>query len=151
MPTPISVNMLSRRVLSEVHARWKSGRPAQATTGVASASSTQASQLPNACCTGMPGIRSLMASRKTGTLKSRLTRKRRIMSSNSGLLSSALRETGSSAMPQIGQSPGSRDRTSGCMGHVYSSACFAGADFRGSRYRGGSASNFVRQLALQKP
>src|SRR5712692_4364044 len=114
----ISVNMLSRRVLSEIHPRWKSGRPAQTTTGVASANSIHASQLPKACCTGMPGIRSLMARRKTGTLKTRLTRKRRVMSVSSGLLSSALRETGSSAMPQIGQSPGVCDRTSGCMGHV---------------------------------
>ena len=40
-PSPMSVNMLKRRVTSERHARSKNGQPAQKHTGVASASSIQ--------------------------------------------------------------------------------------------------------------
>jgi len=43
-----------------------------------------------------------MPSRNTGTVKTRLARKRRLMSSNSGFLSSSETLRGSSAMPQMG-------------------------------------------------
>ncbi len=49
------------------------------------------------------------------------TRKRRVMSSSSGFLSSArVTVRGSSAIPQIGQGPGFVSRTSGSMGQTYS-------------------------------
>ncbi len=67
----------------------------------------------------MPGIRSDMPIRKTGSVRRALHRKRRDMSSSSGFgASSAVTVIGSSAMPQIGQEPGPSWTTSGCMGQV---------------------------------
>ncbi len=49
------------------------------------------------------------------------TRKRRAMSSSSGFFSSArVTVRGSSAIPQTGHGPGFVSRTSGSMGHTYS-------------------------------
>jgi hypothetical protein len=62
-----------------------------------------------------------MALRNTGAVSARLTQKRRVMSTSSGLgPSSSTTVVGSRAMPQIGQSPGASRTISGCMGQVYS-------------------------------
>jgi hypothetical protein len=54
-----------------------------------------------------------------------LAQKRRVISASSELPSiDALR--GSSAMPHLGQFPGSLRTTSGCIGQVYSTASFEG-------------------------
>jgi hypothetical protein len=56
-----------------------------------------------------------------------LIQKRRVMSRNSGLSSplAVLTLSGSRAMPQTGQAPGSRRTISGCIGQVY---CVSAAD-----------------------
>ena len=54
-------------------------------------------------------------------MKASETRNRRVMSSSSGFFSSArVTVRGSSAMPQIRQGPGFVSRTSGSIGHTYS-------------------------------
>ncbi len=59
-----------------------------------------------------------MASNMTGAVSTALTQNRFVMSSSSGFVSSsAATVTGSRAMPQIGQLPGSSRTISGCMGH----------------------------------
>ena len=62
-----------------------------------------------------------IATTRSGAASARLIQKRRLMSVSSGLSgASALSTlTGSSAIPQLGQSPGSGSTTSGCIGHVY--------------------------------
>jgi hypothetical protein len=61
-----------------------------------------------------------MVMAKTGVVRTRLIQKRRVMSTNSGFGPSSMTTVvGSSAIPQIGQSPGSSRTTSGCMGQVY--------------------------------
>ena len=53
--------------------------------------------------------------------KAALIQNRRVMSTNSGLgASSRVTVLGSSAIPQIGQEPGSGRTISGCMGQTYS-------------------------------
>ena len=61
-----------------------------------------------------------MAIAKSGAVSARLIQKRRVMSRSSGLSSSTVTVRGSSAMPQIGQLPGSARTISGCIGQVYS-------------------------------
>ena len=92
------------------------------------------------------------------------TRKRRVMSSSSGFLSSArVTVRGSSAMPQIRQGPGFVSRTSGSMGHTYSTlspaagAAAAGTGALIAAIEGpafsqcpGSAAKRSRQRGLQK-
>ena len=69
---------------------------------------------------GLPGSMSLIAIAKMGTLKTKPTRKRRLMSSSSGFgPSSWLTVSGSKAMPQYGHGPACSERTSGCIGQVY--------------------------------
>ncbi len=91
---------------------------------------------------------------RIGSVSANEMRKRRIMSSSSGLPSSSrLTVTGSSAMPHFGQAPGPIWRTSGSIGQVYSrvsapaGAAAAGA---GARNDSGAALNRSRQLSLQK-
>src|ERR1035437_8101046 len=55
-----------------------------------------------------------------GAASAMLIQKRFDISASSGLTSSPVISRGSSAIPQIGQAPGSERTTSGCMGHVYS-------------------------------
>src|SRR5580693_2072075 len=106
---PISVNILGLRLTSEVQKRWKNGQPAQSTTGVANANSTQESD-PDwdvACTAGQFGIIWYMSINIRGAVSARLTQKRRVMLRSSGLSSAtAVTVRGSSAMPQIGQEPG---------------------------------------------
>ena len=74
-----------------------------------------------------------MATAKTGSVNTRLSRNRRVMSTSSGLgASSRVTVVGSSAMPQIGQSPGSSRTTSGCIGQVYSTLVGSSAGIAGS-------------------
>ena len=61
-----------------------------------------------------------MAIATSGAVRARLIQKRRVMRRSSGLSSSTVTVRGSSAMPQIGQLPGSERTISGCMGQVYS-------------------------------
>ena len=133
--------MLGRAAAIEAAPRWRSGHPPQATTGVASASSIQASARPaSACRSGSPGSISAMAARKSGSVRTRLSQKRRLMSTSSGLASSAaFGARGSSAMPQRGQAPGSERTTSGCIGQVYSAPGGADGSARGPAQRAGSA------------
>ena len=78
--------------------------------------------------TGCPGIMSDMARKAIGALKTTPTQNRRVMSTSSGLASSSkVTVRGSSAMPQMGQKPGSGRTISGCMGQTYS-VFTAGAD-----------------------
>ena len=70
---------------------------------------------------GMPGSMSAMAMMSRGAVSATLTQKRRVMSRSSGFSSScAVTVRGSSAMPQMGQLPGSERMISGCIGQVYS-------------------------------
>ena len=57
----------------------------------------------------------------SGAVRTTLIQKRRVMSRNSGFSSiAAVTVRGSSAMPQMGQDPGSERTISGCIGQVYS-------------------------------
>ncbi len=126
-PSAMSVNMFGLRLTIDCHPRAKKGAPPHSTTGVASASWTQIPALAGTRCRARPGSISLIASRNTGTVSARLTRNRRVMSTSSSFSgSSAVISSGSSAMPHSGQDPGPIWRTSGCIGHVYST-CAAGA------------------------
>src|SRR3954447_21810371 len=98
-----------------------------------------------------------MAKISNGTESAAPTQKRRVMSANSGLGSSAPATAviGSSAMPQIGQAAGPSRTISGCIGQVQSpapaTAAGAGAEAgAGARKRLVSAVNRSRQRALQK-
>src|SRR5690349_18839532 len=98
-----------------------------------------------------------MPSAKTARLRGKLTQKRRDMLASSGFgPSSSATVRGSSAIPQIGQMPGSDRTISGSIGQMYSTPAAlglgaagaagagAGAGF-GPRYFSGSALNFSRQ------
>src|ERR1700680_4061862 len=69
----------------------------------------------------MPGNMSAIVMVSSGTVRVRLTQKRRVMSRSSGFSSSAaVTVPGSRAMPQMGHDPGPGRTISGCIGHVYS-------------------------------
>jgi len=120
--------MLRLRLTSDAQPRWKIGQPPHSTTGVASANSSHCSATIEIDSGMACGSRSVpIAMTNTGKASAALTQKRRVMSFNSALSSAgALR--GSSAIPQIGQLPGSLRTTSGCIGQVYSTAPGAGGD-----------------------
>ena len=144
--------MFRLRFTTDAQPRSNSGHPAQSTTGVASASSIHGIHRPSARCTGIPGRKSDMPSRNSGTVNTRLAQKRRLMSSSSGFFSSRVTVRGSRAIPQIGQDPGPLRTICGCIGQVHSMPGKGGggsASF-GLRYFCGSASNFALHLALQK-
>src|SRR5687767_1457308 len=62
-----------------------------------------------------------MATMNSGRERTALIQNRRVMSTSSGFgASSRVTVLGSSAMPQIGQEPGSPRTISGCMGQTYS-------------------------------
>src|SRR5208282_403050 len=117
----ISVNMLVLRFTSDAQPRWKNGQPHQSTTGVASRSSSHGNpqflrDAMNICGESMLP----MAITSSGAVNARLIQKRRVMSLSSGFASLTVTVRGSSAMPQMGQLPGSARTTSGCIGQVYS-------------------------------
>src|SRR5512146_480860 len=114
--------MLRLRFCTDCQPRKKKGHPPQRTTGVARTSSSH----PRVCGGRMfsmrrPGRNSPIATRRTGTVRKRLTRKRRVMSTSSGFSSSsAAAVRGSRAIPHLGQFPGVSRTTSGCMGQTHS-------------------------------
>ena len=113
--------------------RAKKGHPPQRTTGVASASSIQASA-PGGIqpVASWPASIVPMVRRNSGAVRTALPKRRRVMSLSSGLSgSSAVTVRGSKAIPQMGQEPGSERTTSGCMGQTYS-VLTAGATSTGS-------------------
>src|SRR5439155_1662748 len=116
----ISVNMFGLRLTIDAHPRSKKGHPPQTTTGVDKTSSIQvAARLESRCASG--GAMPDMPRRRTGAVRTRLTQNRRLMAVSSGFgSSSAVTVRGSSAMPQIGQEPGSSLTISGCIGQVNS-------------------------------
>ena len=110
--------MLGDRFRIDDHPRLKNGRAAQSTIGVARINSIQiAVRCPTQSRTGMPTI-SPIASMMSGTAAAELIHMRRVKSTNSPLGSSE-GTIGSSAMPQIGHSPGASRTISGCIGQVY--------------------------------
>ena len=116
----IRLNMLSRIVRNDFHPRTRNGQPHQSTTGVASTSSSQrAVRSPIQAPTGSPSI-GPMAMTRSGTVSTAPTANRRRKSTSSGFGPSSAAGTpfGSSAMPQIGQSPGPTCSISGCIGQV---------------------------------
>jgi hypothetical protein len=123
--------------MSEVQKRWKKGRPPQSTTGVAKANSSAGSGREKDGPDKIPGNRIFqnipaMAIANSGAVSTALTQNLLVMSRNSGFSSSdAVAVRGSSAMPQMGQEPGSDRTICGCMGQTYSR--FAGSGNSGSR------------------
>ena len=112
--------MLGERLTSDAQNRRKNGSAAHSTTGVASTSSIQLST----CAPSQPRksspTTSPIDSTRIGALSAAETISRRVKSTSSGLGPSSSDATiGSSAMPQIGQSPGPSCTICGCIGHVY--------------------------------
>ena len=106
--------MFQRRFPSDASARAKKTSPPHRTTIPARIASTHGTQGPGPSFIGMA-----IASVTTGRVSAALTQNRRFMSVSSGLASDAPEGAiGSSAIPQIGQSPGRSRRTSGCIGQV---------------------------------
>src|ERR1039458_10159218 len=129
----ISVNMLVLRFTTDVHPRWKNGQPHHSTAGVASSSSSHGNpQFHGDDMNTCGEIMLPMAIASNGAVSARLIQNRRVMSRSSGLSSSTVTVRGSSAMPQIGQLPGSARTTSGCIGHVYSLLVLGSAGDSGS-------------------
>src|ERR1019366_103434 len=133
VPMAISVNMLVLRFTTDAHPRWKNGQPHQSTAGVARISSSHDKpqfhgNAMNTCGHNMLPI--AIASR--GAVSARLIQNRRVMSRSSGLSSATVTVRGSSAMPQIGQLPGSARTISGCIGQVYSRLVAGSAGDSGS-------------------
>ena len=119
MPSAISVNMFRLRFTTDAQPLWKNGQPPQSTTGVASPNESQSNvRVPSRCFSGSAGSREETMINRVGKVNDRLIQNRRVMFANSGLVSSAVTSRGSSAMPQIGQDPGSERTICGCMGHV---------------------------------
>jgi len=113
--------MLRLRVSSERQPRTKNGQPPHSTTGVASSSSSHCRGRGAMISPTASGQNSAaMALKRTGMASAVPTQKRRLMSRNSALSSSAATVRGSSAMPHLGQVPGWSCTTSGCIGQVYS-------------------------------
>src|SRR5579883_651494 len=81
----------------------------------------------------MPGINSDTIRASTGRDRTTLIQNRLDMSASSGLDSVPEISRGSSAIPQIGQEPGSERTISGCIGQVYSVPAFGAEIVVGSR------------------
>ena len=110
--------MFGLSLRNDAQQRFQIGQPAQSTTGVASASCSQWASgrgitWPN------PSRWSPMTQSSSGSARAALTQNRRRMSRYSALGPSRVETVlGSSAMPQIGQSPGPTCSISGCIGQV---------------------------------
>jgi hypothetical protein len=119
-------NMFRLRFSTDCHPRTKKGQPPHSTTGVARANSSHCSGCGAMNLATPPGASSaVMARMKSGSASAAPTRKRRDMSASSAFSSDAAGVRDSSAMPQIGQLPGSLRTICGCMGQVYSTAAGA--------------------------
>ena len=126
--------MFGLRLTTDAQPLSKNGRPAHSTTGTAQASWIQLDTARLRGSTPAPAIISVIAMPNTGNPTTAAIRKRRVMSSSSGLGgSSCVTARGSSAMPHAGHAPGSSRTTSGCIGQVYSTAAGAAATISGSR------------------
>jgi hypothetical protein len=112
--------MLGLRKRNELRARSKKGSPHQTTIGLASANSIHATR--SALTAWASGVAMwAMAIVNRGTPNQSDTFNRRLMSWSSGFPGAAADTLrGSSAIPQIGQLPGSSRTTSGCIGQTYS-------------------------------
>ena len=116
----IRLNMLRFMVRNDFQPRTRNGQPLQRITGVARTSSAQrAVRSPIQAPMGRPSI-GPMAMTRSGTVSTAPTAKRRRKSTSSGFGPSSPVGTpfGSSAMPQIGQSPGPTCSIWGCIGQV---------------------------------
>jgi len=112
---PISVHMFGWRLRIERTQRTKNGQPAHSTTGALSTSSSQVRRPTGIASKRCPNI----ASTSTTTVNGSVHQNRRRKSISSGFSSSSIDGSiGSSAMPQIGQSPGASRTISGCIGQV---------------------------------
>ena len=119
-PTPIRLNMFRFMVRKDFAPRTRKGHPDQRMTGTPRISSVQsASRSPTHSRTGNPTI-GPMVKTSSGAVRTAPTTKRRRKSTSSGLgpSSPAGMPFGSSAIPQIGQSPGPTCSISGCIGQV---------------------------------
>ena len=103
----------------EAQPRSKNGLPPHSTTGVAKASCAHAMARGESQCHGP--FMDAISPMNSGRVKARLTPKRRFMSASSppSGSSSADGDSGSRAIPQIGQAPGPSWITWGCIGQVY--------------------------------
>ena len=80
MPSAIRVNMFKLRFATDCQPRTKNGQPPHATTGVASASSSQPRVRGEPSQSNeTPGNSSPIATATSGTQSTALTRKRRVM------------------------------------------------------------------------
>src|SRR3984885_8447439 len=114
--------------------RSKNGQPAHRTTGVANANSSQRSNWPlNLFWSGWPGNTSETMTASSGRVRATPIQRRRVMLANSGFAESVATTSSSSAIPQIGQSPGPSRSISGCMGQVYLAPSVATNGSIGSR------------------
>ena len=128
--------MLRLRLRIESQPRAKNGQPPHSTTGVANASSVQATA---ACGNKIIGFEAGQSSasmgQSSGTVRSALNQKRRRMLASSWSSPAvAVGVSGSNAIPQIGHVPGLSARISVCIGHVHIArrASDAGAGSRGA-------------------
>ena len=125
--------MFGLRLTTDAHPRSKKGRPAHSTTGTAQASWIQFDTARLSGSTPAPASISVIAMPNTGNPIAAAMRKRRVMSASSGLgASSCVTVRGSNAIPHSGHAPGCSRTTSGCIGHVYSTAVGAAATNSGS-------------------
>ena len=107
--------------------RSKNGQPPHNTTGVARISSIQFQARGETMASKRAENISVMARATTGAVRTRLIQNRRPIAASSGFASSSASTVfGSSAMPQMGQVPGSFRATSGCMGQVKTVCATAG-------------------------
>src|SRR3972149_1055728 len=150
----ISVNMFQRQRRMDCQPRWKNGRPPQSTTGVASASSTQARTLEDILrmTAPAPSIPAMPAN-SSGTVSAAQTQNRRVIDSSAAFGNSTAPETtrGSSAMPQIGQSPGPRWTICGSIGQVYSTPASADDEDGEDEDAGGCATGGAEACTCGEP
>ena len=112
------MNMLRLRFFNEAHPRRKNGAAPHSTTTLASVS---CSHVEARIGSGSHPVSSTpIVSASSGADSAAQIHIRWLMSASSGLgPSSSVGASGSSAIPQIGQSPGPSRRISGCIGHVH--------------------------------
>src|SRR4051812_10227724 len=113
------VNMLRCRLSNDFQPLTRNGQPAQSTTGVVNANWIQREASPESHA-GAFGNRCDIARINTGNVRAAPIQRRRVRSFNSEASSVVPAEIvfGSSAIPQIGQSPGPVCSISGCIGQV---------------------------------
>src|SRR5690348_7395129 len=113
--------MLGLRLRTDSQPRWKKGKAAQSTTGLARSNSIQTFVRSSTQLSNDTPIIGAIATIRSGIDRTALTQNRLVKSTSSGFGPSSPDGTpiGSSAMPQIGQEPGLSRTISGCIGQVY--------------------------------